>query len=65
MAEELEVLWRKLNFTDEGDEGVELGSSSTKAAKEIGKNCAIMKIMTPRSKPRYTEEKFEDAVENE
>ena len=45
MAEELEVLWRKLNFTDEEDEGVELGSSSTKAAKEIGKNCAIMKII--------------------
>ena len=49
MAEELEVLWRKLTFTDEEDKGVELGSSSTKAAKEIGKKCAIMKIMSPRS----------------
>ena len=42
-------MWRKLTFTDEEDKGVVLGSSSTKAAKEIGKNCAIMKIMTPRS----------------
>ena len=48
MAEELEVLWRKLSFTEEG-EGVELGSSSTKVAKEVGKNYVIMKIMTPRS----------------
>lgn len=48
MAEELEVLWRKLSFTEEEDEGVELGSSSTKVAK-VGKNYVIMKIMTPRS----------------
>ena len=48
MAEELEVLWRKLSFMEEG-EGVELGSSSTKVAKEVGKNYVIMKIMTPRS----------------
>ena len=48
MAEELEVLWRKLSFTEEG-EGVELGSSSTKVAKEVGKNYVIKKIMTPRS----------------
>ena len=32
MAEELEVLWRKLYFTEEEGEGVELGSNSTKAA---------------------------------
>lgn len=49
MAEELEVLWRKLSFTEEEGEGVELGSSSTLAAKEVGKNCAIMKILTHRS----------------
>ena len=49
MAEELEALWSKLSFTEEEGEGVELGSSSTRAAKEIGKNCAIMKIMTQRS----------------
>lgn len=49
MAKELEVLWRKLSFTEEEGEGVELGSSSTKAANEVGKNCAIVKIMTHRS----------------
>ena len=49
MAEELEVLWRKLSFIEEEGEGVELGSSITKAAKEIGKKCVIMKIMSPRS----------------
>jgi len=49
MSKELEELWRKLSFTEEEDEGIELGSSSTKAAKEIGKNYAIMKIMTHRS----------------
>ena len=49
MAEELEVLWRKLSFTEEEGEGVELGSNNTKAAKEVGKNCVIMKIMSPRS----------------
>ena len=35
--------------SEEEDKGVELGSSSTKAAKEIGKNYAIMKILTHRS----------------
>lgn len=43
------MLWRKLSFTEEEGEGVELGSSSIKAAKKAGKNCAIMKIMTNRS----------------
>ena len=28
---------------------LQLGSNSTKAAKEVGKNCVIMKIMTLRS----------------
>ena len=36
-------------ITKEGDEGIELGSSSTKDAKEIGKNCDVMKIMNHRS----------------
>ena len=34
---------------EEEDEGIKLGSISTKAVKEIGKNCDIMKIMTHRS----------------
>lgn len=49
MAEELEMLWSKLSFTKEQGEGVELGSSNTRAAKEVDQNCAIMKIMTLRS----------------
>ena len=49
MAEELEAMWSKLSFTKEEGEGIELGSDSTRAAKEVGKNCAIMKIMTLRS----------------
>ena len=49
MAEELEVLWKKLSFTEEEGVGVDLGNNSTRVAKEIGKNCAIMKIMTQKS----------------
>ena len=49
MDEELEVLWNKLSFTEEEGVGVDLGSSSTRVAKEVGKNCAIMKIMTQKS----------------
>nr|POE63982.1 hypothetical protein CFP56_02017 [Quercus suber] len=49
MSEEHEELWGKLSFTEEEDKGIELGSSSTKVAKEIGKNCAIMKVVTHRS----------------
>ena len=48
MAEELEAMWSKLSFTEEEGEGIKLGSNSTKAAKEVGKNCAIMKILTLR-----------------
>ena len=46
MADELEELWSKLTFTEEEGEDIELGSESTKAAKEIGKNCLVMKILT-------------------
>ena len=49
MADELEQLWSKLKFTEEEDEGIELGSSCTKAAKAVGKNCIVMKILTMRS----------------
>lgn len=49
MVEELEELWKKLTFTEEEDVGIELDSSSTKAAKEVGKCCAVMKILTQRS----------------
>ena len=49
MAEELEVLWKKLSFTEEEDEGIEIDCNSTKVAKEVGKNCALMKIMAHKS----------------
>ena len=48
MADELEALWSKLTFTEEEGEGIELGSESTRAAREIGKNCLVMKILTQR-----------------
>ena len=46
MADELEALWSKLTFTEEEGEGIELGCESTKAVREIGKNCLVMKILT-------------------
>ena len=49
MAEELEELWRKLSFTEEEDEDIELGSNSTKATKDIGKFCAVLKVLSHRS----------------
>lgn len=48
MANELEAFWRKLTFTEEEGEGIELGCESMKAAREIGKNCLVMKILTQR-----------------
>ncbi|KAK7830830.1 uncharacterized protein CFP56_027894 [Quercus suber] len=49
MAEELEELWKKLKFTEEEDARIDLDSTSTKAARAVGKCCAIMKIWTQRS----------------
>ncbi|KAL0002242.1 hypothetical protein SO802_016023 [Lithocarpus litseifolius] len=44
MADELEEFWKKLSFTKEEDESILLGSSTTEAARKIGKNCLVMKI---------------------
>ncbi|XP_030940140.1 uncharacterized protein LOC115965077 [Quercus lobata] len=49
MAEELEELWKKLSFTEEEDESIVLGSSTTEAAKAIGKNCLVMKVLSTKS----------------
>ena len=49
MAEELEELWSKLSFTKEEDEGITFGSYSTKAAKERGRFCVVLKILSNRS----------------
>ena len=48
MVEELEVLWKKLTFMEKEDVGIVLDSSSTRAAKEVGKCCVVMKILTQR-----------------
>lgn len=49
MAEELEELWKKLKFTEEEDIRIVLDNRSMKAARDMGKCCAIMKILTQRS----------------
>ena len=48
MAEELEVLWQKLRVTEEEEESVKLGRDCTKATKERGKNCLVMKVLSHR-----------------
>ena len=49
MAEELEVLWSKLSFMEEQDEGIELDVNSTRVAKEVRKNYVVMKIIAYKS----------------
>lgn len=49
MVEELKKLWSKLSFTEEEDESLELGSSSTRVVRELGMNCVVMKVLTHRS----------------
>ena len=49
MTIELEELWKKLSFTEEEDNSIALGSNSMEAAKEIGKNCLVMKGLAHRS----------------
>ncbi|XP_023896455.2 uncharacterized protein LOC112008355 [Quercus suber] len=48
MAEELEELWSKLSFTEEEDASITLGSNSTKAARERGRFCVVLKILSHR-----------------
>ena len=36
-------------FMEEEDESIVLGSSSTKATKDLGKNCLVMKILSRKS----------------
>ena len=49
MADELEELWKKPTVTKEEEEDIILGSNNTKVAKEAGKNCIVMKVLTQRS----------------
>ena len=48
MAEELELLWQKLTVTDEEEVSVNLGKECTRATKERGKNCLVMKVLSRR-----------------
>ena len=49
MEEGLESLWKKLSFTEEEDEKIVLGSNDTKVAKEVGRCCLVMKVLSRRS----------------
>ena len=48
MAEELELFWQKLTVTDEEEVSVNLGKECTRATKERGKNCLVMKVLSRR-----------------
>ena len=48
MAEELELLWQKLTVTNEEEVSVNLGRECTRATKERGKNCLVMKVLSHR-----------------
>ena len=48
MAEELELFWQKLTVTDEEEVSVNLGRECTRATKERGKNCLVMKVLSRR-----------------
>nr|POE76425.1 hypothetical protein CFP56_19872 [Quercus suber] len=49
MKEELEKLWKKFSFTEVDDESISLGSSKIEAARKIGKNCLVMKVLSHKS----------------
>lgn len=42
-------MWKKLSFTEEEDEKIVLGSNNTKVAKEVGRCCLVMKVLSRRS----------------
>ena len=58
MTDELEAFWKKLSLTEEEDEQVVLGSNSTKAAKELGRSCLMMKVLTRGSISELEDELF-------
>lgn len=49
MAKAFEEIWKKLTITEEEDEAITLDRGTTQAAREIGKNCLVMKILTQNS----------------
>ena len=48
MVEELEVLWKKLKVTEEEEGSINLGKQCTRATKERGKHCLVMKVLSHR-----------------
>ena len=46
MEDELEEMWKKLSFTEEEDESITLGRGTIEAAKVVGKNCLLMKVLS-------------------
>ena len=46
MEDELEEMWTKFSLTEEEGESFSLGSSTTEAAKLVGRNCVVMKVLT-------------------
>ena len=46
MEDELEEMWKKFSLTEEEGESFSLGSSTTEAAKLVGRNCVVMKVLT-------------------
>ena len=48
MAEELELLWSKLKVTKEEEVSVNLGRERTRAVRERGRNCLVMKVLSRR-----------------
>ena len=49
---------------EEEDESLELGSSSTRVARELGMNCVVMKVLTHRSLSlNALRKKYENVVE--
>ena len=45
MEDELEEMWKKFSLTEEEGESFSLGSSTTEAAKLVGRNCVVMKVL--------------------
>ena len=48
MAKELELLWQKQTVTDEEEVSVNLGRECTRATKERGNNCLVIKVLSRR-----------------
>ena len=46
MEDELKEMWKKFSLTEEEGESFSLGSSTTEAAKLVGRNYVVMKVLT-------------------